>query len=57
MSDLKKVWRRLQAIAQVRDGAFFAAELYPQIRDDCLRVFYTSRVSLDLARIRRTPDG
>lgn len=40
-----KVWRRLRAIAQVKNGSLFAAQLYPQIRDDCLQVFYTSRVS------------
>jgi hypothetical protein len=45
MSPAKKGWRRLQALIQVRNGAFFAAELYPQIRADCLRVFYTSRVA------------
>ena len=44
-SALRKAWRRLQAITQVRKGAFFAAQLYPQIRDDCIQVFYTSRVS------------
>jgi hypothetical protein len=45
MSAIKRAWRWLEALAQVRKGAFFAAELYPQIRSDCLRVFYTSRVS------------
>jgi hypothetical protein len=40
-----KLRRRLQAILQAKDGSLFAAQLYPQIREDCLRVFYTSRVS------------
>ena len=40
-----KAWRKLRAIAKSRNGSFFAAKLYPQIRDDCLQVFYTSRVS------------
>ncbi len=44
-STVKKAWSRLQAITQARKGAFFAARLYPQIRSDCLQVFYTSRVS------------
>jgi len=42
---IKKAWRRLRAITRARDGSFFAAQLYPQIRNDCLRVFYTSRVA------------
>jgi len=44
-SRLKKAWHRLRAISQARNGSYFAAQLYPQIKDDCLRVFYTSRVS------------
>jgi hypothetical protein len=40
-----KAWRRLKAISQARKGSLFAAQLYPQIKDDCLQVFYTSRVS------------
>ena len=44
-SVLKEVWRRLRTVSQARDGSFFAAQLYPQIRADCLQVFYTSRVS------------
>lgn len=40
-----KLRRRFQAILQAKNGSFFAAQLYPQIREDCLRVFYTSRVS------------
>jgi len=44
-SALKKAWHRLRALCQARNGSFFAAQLYPQIRDDCFRVFYTSRVS------------
>jgi Gluconate 2-dehydrogenase subunit 3 len=44
-SGLKKAWRRLRAISPAKNGSFFAAQLYPQLRGDCLRVFYTSRVS------------
>ena len=40
-----KAWRRLRAIARVRNGSVFAAKLYSQIRDDCFQIFYTSRVS------------
>ena len=40
-----KAWRRLRASMRVGSGSFFAAQLYPQIRNDCLQVFYTSRVS------------
>lgn len=45
MPAISKVWRRLEAITQVRKGAYFAPQLYRQMRDDCLQVFYTSRVS------------
>jgi len=44
-SRIRRSLHRLLAIALVRKGALFAAELYQQIRDDCFRVFYTSRVS------------
>jgi len=44
-SPILKVGRRLRAITKVGNGAFFAAMLYPMIRDDCLQIFYTSRVS------------
>jgi len=44
-SAMNKAWRRLRAIAKVKNGSFFASRLYPQIREDCLQVFYTSRVS------------
>lgn len=45
ISATKKAWRRLRALAQVGKGTYFAAQLYPQIRNDCLQVYYTSRVS------------
>ncbi|MGO9863380.1 MAG: gluconate 2-dehydrogenase subunit 3 family protein [Terriglobales bacterium] len=45
VSAISKLWRKLQAIKQARNGSFFAATLYPLIRGDCLQVFYTSRVS------------
>jgi Gluconate 2-dehydrogenase subunit 3 len=44
-SAMNKAWRRLQAITKAKNGSFFASQLYPQIRQDCLQVFYTSRVS------------
>ena len=44
-SGMTKAYRRFRAISQARSGSFFAAQLYPQIRNDCLQVFYTSRVS------------
>jgi hypothetical protein len=40
-----KVWRRLRAIARLRNGSQFASQLSQLIRNDCLQVFYTSRVS------------
>jgi hypothetical protein len=40
-----KAWRRISGITQVANGKFFASQLYPEIRSDCFRVFYTSRVS------------
>ena len=40
-----KAWHRLRSTAQARSGEIFAAQLYSQIRDDCLQIFYTSRVS------------
>ena len=40
-----KAWHRLRGITRARSGSFFAGQLYPQIRSDCLQVFYTSRVS------------
>jgi len=44
-SATRKAWRRIRAITQAKDGSLLAAQLYPQIRNDCLQVFYTSRVS------------
>ena len=45
VSGIKRAWWKLKALGQVRKGVLFAADLYPQIRSDCLQVFYTSRVS------------
>jgi hypothetical protein len=42
---ITKAWHRLRMLAQVRNGSLFAAQLYSQIRNDCIQVFYTSRVS------------
>lgn len=44
-SAVRKAWRRLRTVRQTRRGSFFAAQLYPQVRIDCLQIFYTSRVS------------
>jgi hypothetical protein len=35
----------LLGVTQSGKGRFFAAQLYPEIRNDCLQAFYTSRVS------------
>jgi hypothetical protein len=40
-----KACNRLRVAAQAGRGALFASQLYSQIRNDCLQVFYTSRVS------------
>lgn len=40
-----KAWRRLSSIASISSGKYFAAQLYPYIRNDCLQIFYCSRVS------------
>jgi hypothetical protein len=43
---IAKLWRRFGApFAEVSNGTFYAALLYPMIRGDSLRIFYTSRVS------------
>jgi hypothetical protein len=44
-SAIGKAWRRLRSIAGIGSGRFFAAQLFREIRRDCLQVFYTSRVS------------
>lgn len=44
-SALSKAWRRVRGIRDVSSGHFFAAQLYPHMRGDCLQIFYTSRVS------------
>lgn len=44
-STLAKGWRKVHANLIARNGSLFAADLYPQIRSDCIQVFYTSRVS------------
>jgi hypothetical protein len=45
VSILGKVWSKVRAITLAGNGSSFAANLYPQIRSDCLQVFYTNRVS------------
>jgi len=44
-STLKRVSTKMRVIAQAGDGTYFASQLYPVIRDDCLLIFYTNRVS------------
>ena len=39
------VSKKIRATIMAGNGSFFAAKLYPQIRSDCLQIFYTSRVS------------
>lgn len=40
-----RAWRMLRGAGQIKKGIVFAAQLYPEIRKDCLQIFYTSRVS------------
>jgi hypothetical protein len=42
---VKKAWRRFKIITREKGIPFLAGQLYPQIRNDCFQVFYTSRVS------------
>lgn len=42
---IAKVWRRWGLLGEIINGTFYAAMLYPMIRDDSLQIFYTSRVS------------
>lgn len=44
-SAVRKAWSRLRTLSGGGNGSFYAAQLYPQIRNDCFQVFYTSRVS------------
>jgi len=44
-SKLARAWRKFRISLFEGYGSLFAADLYPQIRNDCLQVFYTSRVS------------
>jgi len=44
-SPMSKAWHRIRAIARMKNGWYYAAQLYPQIRDDCFQIFYTNRVS------------
>ena len=44
-SGMMKLRRKFRAVTKSGNGSLFAAQLYQQIRDDCLQVFYTSRVS------------
>lgn len=44
-STFAKDCRKFHATLIARNGSLSAADLYPQIRNDCIQVFYTSRVS------------
>jgi hypothetical protein len=44
-SKIRKLWRRLEALAEMGRGNYYAVLLYPVIRDDSLRIFYTNQVS------------
>jgi hypothetical protein len=45
VSLVHKAWRRFKIAIGGKGVPFSAGQLYPQIRSDCLQVFYTSRVS------------
>lgn len=40
-----RAWQKIHGVVRASRGALFAAQLYPEIRNDCMRIFYTSRVS------------
>lgn len=44
-SPIARAWRMVRSALLAGNGSFFASRLYPQIRKDCLQIFYTSRVS------------
>lgn len=44
-SILARAWRKVRATLLARNGSFFAAKFYLQIRNDCVQVFYSSRAS------------
>jgi hypothetical protein len=44
-SSLAKIQRGFRAIVYAGNGRAHAAKLYPIIRDDCLQIFYTNRIS------------
>jgi hypothetical protein len=42
---VQKAWRRFKIVIREKGVPFSTAQLFPQIRNDCLQIFYTSRVS------------
>lgn len=42
---VQKAWRRFKIVIRGKGIPFSAGQLFPQLRNDCLQVFYTSRVS------------
>lgn len=44
-SSIAKLRRAFEALIQARKGIFQAEKFYPIIRNDCLRIFYTSSAS------------
>lgn len=41
----RKAWRRFKIVMRRKGVPFSAGRLFPQLRSDCLQVFYTNRVS------------
>jgi len=41
---IRRALHKLRAISRARNGSLYASQLYPLIRGDCIRIFYTSRV-------------
>jgi hypothetical protein len=41
----RKAWRRFKIVIRGKGIPFSVGQLFPQLRSDCLQVFYTSRVS------------
>jgi len=42
---VQKAWRRFKIAIRGRGLPFSVGKLFPQLRNDCLQIFYTSRVS------------
>jgi gluconate 2-dehydrogenase subunit 3-like protein len=42
-SAMKRAGRKMRSVLRAKGSWYFAASLFPQIRDDCIQIFYTSR--------------